>query len=255
MEEKQEEEPLLFYLGITCAQKRLYLSFSQVDAKGRMVLPSLYLNELMRLVKKEDGFTSIAARGLIVPQLEDCFEKEEIENRLSYTIWRSSFDDEEKEASDGIEERALTASIFNQLIMHDQFRHSLKNIFQCAEVERERELFLLEEDLVKRRNKASVWTGLITHEGIRGELKRFFEKEEGRFWSPSYLELYISCPFRFFLQRLLRVFPLRVPGEEIEKVDEGSLIHKVLERFFKVSKEKSLLPIEGSGKGADRENS
>jgi len=247
VEEKWEEEPLLFYLGLSCAQKRIYLSFSQVDARGRTVLPSLYLNEVIRIVEKKDHFTSGAARGLIVPQLEECFETEEIENRLSYNIWRSSFNDEGKVDHDKIKGKNLTASIFNQLITHDRFRRSFKKIFQCAEMERSRELFLLEENIVSRRNKANAWTGLITDEGIKNELKKFFEEEEGSFWSPSYLELYISCPFRFFLQRLLKVFPLKVPEEEIERVDEGSLVHKVLERFFRVRKEGGHLPIDGSG--------
>lgn len=246
MEEKWEEEPLLFYLGLSCARKRLYLCFSQIDAKGRTVLPSLYLNEVMRLVKKQDGFSSGTAQGLVVPQLEDCFEKEEIENRLSYTIWRTSFPDDEKKNSGKIKEKVFTASLFNQLITYDQFRHDFQSIFQCAEVERGRELFFLEEDLVSRKNRANRWTGLITHKEIGRELKKLFEEEGGRFWSPSQLELYLSCPFRFFLQRLLRVFPLKVPEEEIEKVEEGNLVHKVLERFFRVRKEEGLLPIDGS---------
>jgi len=246
-EERGEEEPLLFYLGLCCAQKRLYLSFSQIDEKGRTVLPSLYLNEVVRLVEKKDDFTSGVTPGLMVPHLEDCFEREEIENRLSYAIWRSSFNDKDKGDNGKIEERALIASIFNQLITHEQFRRSFKKIFQCAEVERKRGLFLIEENIVSRKNRANAWTGLITHKGIKSELKVFFEEEEGRFWSPSHLELYISCPFRFFLQRLLNVVPLKVPEEEIERVDEGSLIHKVLERFFRIRKEEGLLPVDGSG--------
>ncbi|KPJ60994.1 MAG: hypothetical protein AMJ42_01265 [Deltaproteobacteria bacterium DG_8] len=246
-EEKWEEEPLLFYLGLSCAQKRLYLSFSQVDARGRTVLPSLYLNEVMQLVEKKDNFSSGLSRGLTVPQLEECFEKEEIENRLSYNIWRFSLNNEEKGDNGKMRGRDLTASIFNQLITHDQFRRSFKKIFQCAEIERRRELFLLEENIVSRRNKANAWTGLITHEGIKSELKKFFEEEEGHFWSPSHFELYSNCPFRFFLQRLLKIVPLKVPKDEIERVDEGNIVHRVLERFFKLVKEEGDLPIDGSG--------
>ena len=246
MEEKYEEEPLLFYLGLSCAQKRLYLSYSQVDAKGRTVLPSLYLDEVMRLVDKKNGFATGTSHGFIVPQLKECFEKEEIENRLSFNIWKASLSDGEKRDDNVIEEEVLTASLFNQLITHEQFRNSFKKIFQCAEVERIREQFFLEENIVSRKNKASIWTGLITNEEIRKELKGFFEEGKGRFWSPTHFESYVSCPFRFFLKRLLKVLPLKVPEEEIEIVDEGNLIHKVLERFFKERKEGELLPVTGS---------
>ena len=246
MDEKWEEEPLLFYLGLSCAQRGVYLSYSRLDAQGRTALPSLYINELIRLVDKRDGFANGTAEGLIVPQLRDCFEQEEIENRISYTLWRSSFDDRKDWDNLKIREESLIASLFNQLITHDQFRHNFKRIFHCAEIEKIRELFFLEENLASRKSKSSIWTGLITDEGIKRELKEFFEEGEGHFWSPSQLELYVNCPFRFFLERLLKVIPLKIPEEEIEKVDEGSLIHKVLERFFKVRKEAGLLPVDGS---------
>ena len=245
MEEKLEEEPLLFYLGLSRAKERLYLSYSRVDAKGRTVLPSLYLNEVMRLVEKKDGFNSLVTRELIVPQLEDCFEQEELENRLSYIIWSPSLNDEGEASNSGMREKDLTALLFNQLIGHDQFTQNFNDIFQCAEIEKSREQFFLDENIISRRSKANKWTGLITHEVIREKLKKYFEEEEP-FWSPSYLELYARCPFRFFLQRVLKIVPLKLPEEEIEKVDEGSLIHRVLERFFRVRKEKGLLPINGS---------
>jgi len=251
MEEKYEEEPLLFYLGLSCAQKRLYLSCSQVDVKGRTVLPSLYLDEVMRLVDKKNGFATGTSHGFIVPQLKECFEKEEIENRLSFNIWKASLSDGEKVDDNVIEEEVLTASLFNQLIAHEQFRNSFKKIFRCAEIERIREQFFLEENVVSRKNKASIWTGLITNEEIRKELKEFFEEGKGRFWSPTHFESYVSCPFGFFLKRLLKVLPLKVPEEEIEIVDEGNLIHKVLERFFKARKEEELLPVTGSEEEKD----
>ena len=81
-------------------------------------------------------------------------------------------------------------------------------------------MFFLEENLVRRRGKASAWTGFIADESIRSELEAFFEKGDGKTWSPTHFELYNSCPFRFFLERLLGVYPLRIPKEEIETVDE-----------------------------------
>lgn len=248
MEEKWEEEPLLFYLGMSCARRKLYLSFSRLDAKGRDVLPSLYLNEVIRLVDKKDSVTSRVSQGLVVPRLEDCFEAEEIENRLAYAIWRPSFKDGEAEAHGENSARILTAAVFNKLADQEHFRRNFGKIFQCAEIEKKREQFYLEEIMVTRKSKASVWTGLITDEEIKRELKTFFEKGEGRFWSPTHFEHYVSCPFRFFLERVLKVFPLKVPDEELEMVDEGTLVHRVLERFFKIMKEDGLFPIVGSEK-------
>lgn len=52
--------------------------------------------------------------------------------------------------------------------------------------------------------------------------------------SPSRLETYAECPFRFFLKYVLRVDPLEEPEaiERIDALERGSLIHDVLERFL-----------------------
>jgi ATP-dependent helicase/DNAse subunit B len=241
-----EEEPLLFYLGLSCARKRLYLSFSQIDARGYTVLPSFYLSEVMRLLGGYDHASVRTDQGLIVPPFTECYEEEEIENRLALTIWSPFVGESGETDSSSVEEKALTASLFNRLMKHDRFRRAFKKIFYCAEIEKTRELFFLEEDLARRKHTASVWAGMLKERSLLKELQTFFEKGEGRLWSPTYFERYTGCPFRFFLERVLKVYPLKIPAEDIERADEGSLIHTVLERFFILQKRDNLLPLRGT---------
>jgi RecB family exonuclease len=51
--------------------------------------------------------------------------------------------------------------------------------------------------------------------------------------SATGLERYAVCPFRFFLDRVLRVRPLEEPERlwRIDALTKGSLVHRVLERF------------------------
>ena len=245
-DERWEEEPLLFYLGLSCARERLYLSYSQVDVQGRTLLPSLYFNEVMRLVDNTSHAISSAPRGLVVPVLEDCFEPEELENRLAFTIWKPTSREGELRDDTRADEEALSALLFNKLITRDRFKDDFKKIFECAEIEKRRELFLFEENLLNRKSKASVWTGVMVSDEIKRELTHFFEQGKERVWSPSHLESYCSCPFKFFLAHVLTVLPLKVPEEEIEKVDEGSLMHRVLERFYRVSQAEGGVPLKGS---------
>jgi RecB family exonuclease len=51
---------------------------------------------------------------------------------------------------------------------------------------------------------------------------------------PRILETYAGCPYRFFLDRLLRVRPIVDPAEvvELSPLDRGSAIHAILERFL-----------------------
>lgn len=53
--------------------------------------------------------------------------------------------------------------------------------------------------------------------------------------SPTALESFAACPFRYFLSHVLRVSELQKPEDtlRIAASDRGTLIHTVLERFFK----------------------
>ena len=245
-DEEREEEPLLFYLGLSCARKRLYLSYSQMDAQGRTLLPSFYLNELRRLLGTEADTILQSDRGLVIPHLGECCEEEELVNRITLSLWRTCSGDTERMEGVVDEEEVLTPALFNQLIVHDRFRHAFEKIFYCADIEKTREGFFLEEEVTRRKASGSVWTGMINQKALLTELGDFFESGAGRIWSPTYFESYSSCPFRFFLERVLHVYALDIPEEEIEKVDEGTLIHTVLERFFAARKRDNRLPLCGS---------
>ena len=50
--------------------------------------------------------------------------------------------------------------------------------------------------------------------------------------SASALERWATCPFQYFLSRVLRLETLPDPeSDEISPLERGSLVHKILERF------------------------
>jgi RecB family exonuclease len=55
----------------------------------------------------------------------------------------------------------------------------------------------------------------------------------GRPFSPTRLESWVACPFRYFLGQVLRLDRVERPEEilEISALDRGSLVHEILERF------------------------
>src|SRR6202171_5784384 len=75
--------------------------------------------------------------------------------------------------------------------------------------------------------------------------------------SPSGVETWAACPFRYFLGRVLEVEPTERPEDDeawaISPIDCGSLIHPILEEFFgKLKVEGRPTPGEGYTQ-ADRE--
>ena len=69
-----EEERLLFYLAVTRARERLYLSRSYLDEKGRPVMASPFWNEVMRCLEPGGKWRgAVGRRGLehLVPRAEE----------------------------------------------------------------------------------------------------------------------------------------------------------------------------------------
>jgi hypothetical protein len=57
---------------------------------------------------------------------------------------------------------------------------------------------------------------------------------EGRHFSPTRLELWAKCPFRYFMKYILEIEPLDRPEEvmTIPPMERGSMVHTILERFM-----------------------
>ena len=85
------------------------------------------------------------------------------------------------------------------------------------------------------------WDGLVGSESARiAGIGR-----PGSPISPSALETWATCPYRYFLSRILRIAaPPEDDADELSALDRGSIVHKILERFVKesdgVTKEKLL---------------
>ncbi|MFC1865155.1 PD-(D/E)XK nuclease family protein [Chloroflexota bacterium] len=71
--------------------------------------------------------------------------------------------------------------------------------------------------------------------------------------SPTRLELWAKCPFRYYLQHVLELSVLERPEEilTISPLDRGSLVHKILEKFIRSLEEKKSLPKHGEPWAAD----
>ena len=64
------------------------------------------------------------------------------------------------------------------------------------------------------------------------------------FFSPTRLEAWATCPYRYFLSNVLGIAAPEQPEEiaTISPLDRGSLIHAVLERFVRAAQEQGTVP-------------
>lgn len=215
--EKGEEEPLLFWLAIACADESLTLSCSYADSRGNAMLRSPFLDELLEKVQLPEE--RIGVNRITVPP-EECREREELLNSLAV---RRIFT-----PPSGAEE-ALAAS--------------LARIAANALVEEQREMFFSAQERSIRQGLATAHTGLLTSPDIADELARFFDSDKGRRIAPTTLEEYGACPFRYFLRRLVRISPVDEPALEPAARDVGSVAHLILKEFFQAMQQEGRLPL------------
>jgi ATP-dependent helicase/DNAse subunit B len=74
------------------------------------------------------------------------------------------------------------------------------------------------------------------YDGIIGEDQSIRQEMEERFgqayvWSASLIETYARCPYRFYLEHILRIKPLPLLGSDLSPDAKGRLIHSVVCRF------------------------
>lgn len=81
----------------------------------------------------------------------------------------------------------------------------------------------------------NTFDGWLDHPATREEvLKRF---GPSRVFSPTALETYVACPFRFLLEHVLGLQELEEPTEDVEHTRRGAAFHRALARLHSRIKE------------------
>lgn len=72
--------------------------------------------------------------------------------------------------------------------------------------------------------------GLIDAEDVLTDLKNHFNSYYS--YSPSSLERYMQCPFRFFVEKVLKLEEIEEPEDRLKAIQIGDLYHKILFKYF-----------------------
>ena len=88
------------------------------------------------------------------------------------------------------------------------------------------------------------WNGAVRDPVVLERLARMFG--DNYLWSAGQLELYSTCPFAFFVKRVLRLEGRAEADEQLSGTVRGSIAHDLLEQFYRETKEN--LPSFLSGK-------
>jgi ATP-dependent helicase/nuclease subunit B len=121
---------------------------------------------------------------------------------------------------------------------------SLRKIFSGSEFELSIEQIdkSINVDKIRRESPFgdSEFTGSIYKQLsplAKQEIDALKEKE----YSISQLETYAKCPYRYFAQRILMLKEVEEPTEEIEAIEMGSILHKILYEFYKELRNRNIV--------------
>jgi ATP-dependent helicase/DNAse subunit B len=189
------DEMLLFYQVVTRARARLVLSYPAVDEKGQALLPSSFLNTVF------DCFTPkaipVQRRSMLIERYDKEMPLSPAEHRVRIA-------------------RELTAGTAGLTSLPPDLAANLSAAAR----------------MVQRRLHAKEYNpydGLLRDPAVVAGVEQLFGPE--KIISPTALEEYIACPFRFFLSSVLRLEPLEEPNEEIEVTRRGQAFHRALSRL------------------------
>ena len=198
---KVEEEMLLFYRLVTRASRRLFLSYPAADEAGEALLPSPFLEEIELACGKERIAKQLPESLSPLPRAERPF---------TIGHWRI------KAVNEAISARTQLL----ELLCGPESNSTLGTNIRHGFVVR------------IHRGRFRVFTafdGMLAGKRIREALKRVFQQQPS--FSPTQLESYAACPFRFLLRDLLGIEPPPEVRVETDFLQRGLRFHHALAKF------------------------
>ncbi|MEN6459097.1 MAG: PD-(D/E)XK nuclease family protein [Thermoguttaceae bacterium] len=204
--ERTCEEMLLFYEAVTRATKRLWLSYPALDEKAQPLLPSPFLGEVEqalgpdRIGRVEQTDLSPIPRHA-EPLCEADFRVQAVATATEGNVSLLAGLFARGEGTEGRSERTAAPLAAGLELLHQR---QDRQQFGPAEG-------ILPSDLA-----------------IAYATKQFGSEHT---FAATELEQYASCPFRFFIERVLRIEPLDDLTLEFDALARGRVLHDVLKTF------------------------
>ncbi len=96
------------------------------------------------------------------------------------------------------------------------------------ELKRKIRISTLRTNEPQAKNKYNSYLDTSQNKIIEQTLDAFKERE----YSITQLETYAKCPFKYFMQYVLGLSQISEPTEEVEAIEIGSVLHKILYEFY-----------------------
>lgn len=220
-------ERMEFYGAVTSFRNRLLLTYHRYSGDTRIVRSS-FVDALLRITTLEAservleidelrGIRNRARQGENLPPLADplgdIVTYEALAEEIGATLW-SGGNVPRMDSTDGEE-------------MAENLRHTVR-------VERERH--------GDPEMSTPEFSGIIG-DALNDQERETLRQRRDRNYSPSQLELYARCPFKYFARRILHVVPTADYDVTITPLERGLLLHSVLFKLYSELRDRDALPV------------
>jgi ATP-dependent helicase/nuclease subunit B len=201
--DREDGERFLFYVAVTRASRKLYLSYPRFDSEGKESLPSFFVQEVERCFQKPGSAGQVIerkTRGVsdIVPAFTDIVRGRDVGLVAARTVFKDLDLVSREERGADIARAVYLARAYAASAGTDAFREAQK-------VEG------LRVRLAGKEGKDAFLALVKPH------------------MSASSLSLFAKCPYQFFARELLGLED-RVLGLDHRKI--GTIFHAILEHIF-----------------------
>ena len=217
-------EQLLFLELVSAPRRELVLGYPAVDDRGQPRLPASFLREVLALFPP--GSVPTTRRRMLV---EGYFTDEPLSAAEARVQWAARENPSPRPPPLGREggEAPSRSPSFSPPLRGEGPGEGFLPADLLDHLARAREV----ADARFRRRAFTPYDGELRHPAAVALLARRFGPD--RVFSPTALETYVACPFRFWLEHVLRLDPLDDPAEEVEHTRRGAAFHRALARLHK----------------------
>ena len=188
-----DEEKLLFYLLCNAARDEVTLLYQRADDKGRLLVPSGYLSDVESVI----GQAEVAVPHRLTKKFAEVPQY-----RIEYLS---------------------VAGLTIKLLLDRRVPRRLLQEGHPAGA-------LIERGLRTLQAQEQVGVRLGPYDGMTGPLLMFWQTMKAGGVSPTGLQEYAKCPFRYFAGQVLRLEPLTLPEtvDQVGPLELGTLAHRIL---------------------------
>jgi len=199
--ERSQEEMLLFYEVMTRATRRLCFSYPALDEAAQPLSASPYLEEVEEAYAGVEVPRTVAANLSPVPSHDEPLTAAEFRVKAVATALEGN------------------VSLLAGLVRREPAVGVAEAVLAGLRLVGQR----------RDRKRFGAAEGVFRGPAARAHLATHFGPE--RTFAATELEQYASCPFRYFVDRVLRLEPLEDLGLEVDYLARGRLVHDTLAAF------------------------